>query len=92
MWFAVTAHPVKRLKKHERKEYSSYSGDVVLSAQTFPELEIKLKESIKRYPDQTRRYLAAGIKIVEARSAGDAKRKSRDIFKYFTETGQYGFF
>jgi len=91
MWYAVTAHPVKRSKKHQRKEFSAFSGEVVMSASTLSELHEKIKISKTRYPDQTKRYLQAGIKLIEARSAGEAKQKSRQISYYFTDTGQYAF-
>jgi hypothetical protein len=67
MWYAVTANPVKRSRKQERKEFTTFSGEVVMS-------------------------LEAGIKLVEARSSGEARRKSRSIHFYFTDTGQYSFF
>jgi hypothetical protein len=92
MWYAVTAHAVKRSKKQQRKEFSSFSGEVVMSSPTLSQLQDKIQESISRYPDQTNRYLRAGIKLVEARSSREAKQKSQDITFYFTDTGQYGFF
>ena len=92
MWYAVTAHPAKQRKKYARKEFSAFSGEVVMSALTLPDLQQKIKESITRYPEQMTRYLQAGIKMVEAKSAAEAKHKSQHIFFYFTETGQYGFF
>jgi len=91
MWYAVTAHPAKRSKKYERKEFSAFSGEVFLSASTLTELHAKIKDSLRKYPEQTKRYLQAGIKLVEARSTAEAKQKSHQISFYFTDTGQYGF-
>jgi hypothetical protein len=92
MWYAVTANPVKRSRKQERKEFTTFSGEVVMSAETLSELQENIIKSKSSYPQQTKRYLEAGIKLVEARSSGEARRKSRSIHFYFTDTGQYSFF
>jgi hypothetical protein len=89
MWFAITANSLPRDKKEIRKEYFSEPNEVVLSAETRELLEKKLKESIQRYPEQTEKYLRAGIKIVEADTINAAKKKAKYISKYFNHTGQY---
>jgi hypothetical protein len=92
MWYAVTANPVKRSRKQERKEFATFSGEVVMSAETLAELQKKIQESKSTYPEQTKRYLEAGIKLVEARDSADAKKKSKDVSFYFNDIGQYSFF
>jgi hypothetical protein len=91
MWYAITALPRSRSKKESSKEYFSGYNEIVLSAKDRISLENKLNESCNKYPKHMRKYLSAGIKIVEARNKKEAKIKAKDVFIYFNEKGQYSF-
>jgi hypothetical protein len=91
MWYAVTAFPRSRSKKETSKEYFSADNEIVLSAHDRISLEKKLNDSCNKYPKQMSKYLAAGIKIVEAKNKKEAKRKAKQVSIYFNETGQYKF-
>jgi uncharacterized protein involved in tolerance to divalent cations len=89
MWYALTATSLKRDKKEARKEYYANSNEVVVAAESRELLEQKLKACLRLYPQQTLKYLRAGIKIVEADSMKSAKQKAKHITAYFNDTGQY---
>jgi hypothetical protein len=89
MWYAVTAKPVKRKSKEKRKEFYRGEIEVIINAETREELEIKLRDTLEKYPQETTKYLKAGIKFVEASNIVQAKRRSKDIDTYFDHTGQY---
>ena len=91
MWYAVTAQELSRSKKESRKEFHSRSLDIILSGETKEELEQKLLESMKKYPEQMTKYLNAGIKFVEAENTAQAKSKAKKVPIYFDRTGQYHF-
>jgi len=91
MWYAVTAKPISRPKKESRKEFYSGTADIILSADSKSELELKLQESIDKYPEQMTKYLQAGIKFVEADTSRQAKEKAKGIAIYFDAKGQYHF-
>ena len=89
MWFAVTAYPSDRRKKEKNKEYFSREGEVIVSADSRPELEQKLSETKKKFPLEFKKYMKAGIKIIEAENTISAKRKANRTNIYFDEKGQY---
>ena len=92
MWYAITACPLKLKGKEKKKEF--YRGDieVIINAETEEKLEIKLKETLEKYPRETEKYLRAGIKFVKANNIVEAKRKSKSISIYFDQQGQYHLF
>jgi hypothetical protein len=92
MWYAVTAHPVTLKNKEKKKEF--YHGDieVIINADSIETLEIKLKETLEKYPRETVKYLRAGIKFIEATNIVEAKRKSKSVSIYFDHNGQYHLF
>ena len=92
MWYAVTAHPVKLKGREKKKEF--YRGDieVIINAKTLEDLDIKLKETLNKYPNETIKYLRAGIKFIEANNILEAKRKSKSVSIYFDQRGQYHLF
>jgi len=83
MWYAVTAKPISRPKKESRKEFYSGTADIILSADSKSELELKLQESIDKYPEQMTKY--------EADTSRQAKEKAKGIAIYFDAKGQYHF-
>jgi hypothetical protein len=91
MWYAVTANANYRSKKEKRKEFMTGSSDIILTASSKAELELKLKESIEKYPQQMIKYLRAGIKFVEANTSRQAKQKAKQVYFYFDASGQYHF-
>ena len=91
MWFALTEHPVKRTRKEKRKEFMAARYEIVFHAETHAELEQKLSESLRDYPEKMARYLEAGIKFVEADTSAQAKRRAPEVQIYFDHRGQYKF-
>ena len=89
MWYAVTAHPVSLKIKDKRKKFYSADIEVIIKADSIEKLDTKLKETIKKYPKETGRYLHAGIKFIEANNIVEAKRKSKSVPIYFDHLGQY---
>ena len=53
------------------------------------DLEEKLKDTGKQFPEEFKKYMKAGIKILEAESTAQAKKKASHIYTYFDEKGQY---
>jgi hypothetical protein len=92
MWYAVTAKPVKRKSREKKKEFYRGEIEVIIHSHTEKELEDKLKKTIEEYPQETIKYLKAGIKFIEADNIIQAKRKSKKVVIYFDHTGQYMFF
>ena len=92
MWYVVTANPVSRTKKETRKEYQVYAYEIIVSAKTKEELDEKIKETSKKYPQQMNKYLNAGIKIVEAKNTVQAKKIAKDIPVYIEKSGQLKLF
>jgi len=92
MWYAVTENPVERTRKEKRKEFMAARYEIIFYAESRAQLEKKLSESIRDYPDKMKRYLVAGIKFVEADNATQAKRRAPGIPIYFDQKGQYKFF
>jgi hypothetical protein len=91
MWYAVTENPVKRTRKEKRKEFMAARYEIILNAESRAELENKLSESIRDYPDKMKRYLEAGIKYVEAGNPQQAKKRAPEVNIYFDQRGQYKF-
>jgi ApbE superfamily uncharacterized protein (UPF0280 family) len=89
MWYAVTAKPVKLKSREKKKEFYRGEIEVIINAETREKLESKLKETLNRYPQETIKYLKAGIKFVEANNIIQAKRRSKEVDIYFDHTGQY---
>jgi hypothetical protein len=89
MWYAVTAKELNLTSKERKKEFFSREHEVILNADSRPELEVKLEETRRKYPNEFKKYLKAGIKIVEAENIIQAKRLSKKISIYFDEKGQY---
>ena len=92
MWYAVTAHPVKLRSREKKKEFYRGEIEVIINADTIENLEKKLKETLDKYPQETTKYLHAGIKFIEANNIVEAKRKSKTISIYFDHRGQYHLF
>lgn len=92
MWYAVTARSVNLKKREKKKEF--YRGDIVviINADTRENLEIKLKETFEKYPQEMIKYLRAGIKFIEANNIVQAKRRSKEVSIYFDHKGQYHLF
>ncbi len=91
MWFAVTAQPVSLTSKEKKKEFFRGEIEVILNAETRQELENKLIETHKKFPSEMKKYLKAGIKILQADNIILAKKKSSKVPIYFDESGQYHF-
>jgi ApbE superfamily uncharacterized protein (UPF0280 family) len=89
MWYAVTAKPVKLKTREKKKEFYHGEIEVIINAKSKEELELKLKETFNKFPQETTKYLRAGIKFVEADNIIQEKRKSRNITTYFDQKGQY---
>jgi len=92
MWYAVTAKPVKLKRREKSKEFFRGEIEVIVNADSFDDLEKKLRRTFEKYPDEMTKYLHAGIKFVEADNIIQAKRKSKDVSIYFDHTGQYKLF
>ena len=92
MWYAVTAKPVKLKSREKKKEFYRGEIEVIIHSKTQQELEYKLKKTIQQYPQETIKYLKAGIKFIEADNIIQAKRNSRKVAIYFDHTGQYNLF
>jgi hypothetical protein len=92
MWYAVTAHPVNLKKSEKKKEF--YRGDIVviINADTRENLELKLKETFEKYPQEMIKYLRAGIKFIKASNIVQAKIRSKEVSIYFDQKGQYHLF
>ena len=67
MWYAVTANPSNLKIKEKKKEFFSREHEVILNAETKEELERKIEKTKEQYPQEFKKYLKAGIKIVEAK-------------------------
>jgi len=89
MWYAVTAHPIKLKSREKKKEFYRGEIEVIINADTRDELEIKLKETFEKYPQETAKYLRAGIKFIEADNIVQAKRRSKEVSIFFDHKGQY---
>jgi PIN domain nuclease of toxin-antitoxin system len=89
MWYAITANPINLKSKEKKKEFFTREHEVILSAESQAELEIRLRETEIKFPEEFKRYLQAGIKIVEANNIIQAKRLSKKINIYFDDKGQY---
>jgi len=89
MWYAVTAKPVKLRNREKKKEFYRGEIEVIINAETRDKLEIKLKETFEKFPQETAKYLHAGIKFIEADNILQAKRKSKENPIYFDQKGQY---
>jgi hypothetical protein len=92
MWYAVTANPVKLKTREKKKEFYRGEIEVIINAESRKELEDKLRETFEKYPQESIKYLKAGIKFVEANNIIQAKRRSREVETYFDHTGQYNLF
>ena len=92
MWYAVTANPLNRNKKEFKKEFYSKECEIFLSAQTKEDLENKIKLSIKNFPRESKKYIDAGLKIVEADTSEKAKRQALKTEIYIEKSGQLKFF
>jgi len=92
MWYAVTANPLSRARKETKKEFYSKECEIFLSAQTREDLEEKIKLSAKNFPKESKKYIDAGLKIVEATSSEKAKRAAFKTEVYIEKTGQLKFF
>jgi hypothetical protein len=89
MWYAVTAHPVKLKSREKKKEFFRGDIEVIINAESRSDLEVKLEETFKKYPQEMAKYLRAGIKFIEADNIVQAKRRSREVSIYFDQKGQY---
>ena len=92
MWFAVTANPLSRDKKELKKEFYSKECEIFLSALTKEDLENKIKLSMKNVPKESKKYIDAGLKIVEADTSKRAKRLALKTEIYIEKSGQLKFF
>ena len=92
MWFAITANPLNLKRKEKSKEFFSGEVQIILSAENREELNQKLNETKEKFPDEMKKYLHAGIKILEADNAIQAKKKSKTVYTYLEENGQYKIF
>ncbi len=91
MWYALTENPVKRTRREKRKEFMSARYEIIFNAETRELLEKKLTQSMNQFPDKMARYLAAGIKFVEAENPAQAKKRAPGVQIYFDQYGQYKF-
>jgi len=89
MWYAVTANPSNRKNKEKKKEFFSREHEVIVSGETKSDLEQKLMDTKAEYPQEFRKYMKAGIKIIEAENTIQAKHKAKNINIFFDERGQY---
>jgi len=92
MWYAVTANPLNRIRKELKKEFYSKECEIFLSAQTREDLENKIKLSMKNFPKESKKYIDAGLKIVEASTSEKAKRLALKTEIYIEKSGQLKFF
>ena len=92
MWYLVTANPVTRTKKEQKKEFHAFSYEIILSATSKELLEEKIKETREKYPEQIEKYLKAGIKIVEADNPSQAKKKAKRLPVSIEKSGQLKLF
>ena len=92
MWYAVTAQTIKRSRKESKKEFQIREEQIILSADSREELEKKMEETRNKFPGQIEKYLAAGIKIVEANNPREAKKKAHDILISIEKSGQLKLF
>jgi hypothetical protein len=92
MWYAVTANPLNRKKKEIKKEFYSKECEIFLSAITKSDLEDKIRLSIKKFPKEAKKYIDAGLKLVEANTSEKAKRLATKTEIYIEENGQLKFF
>lgn len=92
MWYAVTANPLNRKRKESKKEYYAKECEIFLSAKTRKDLEEKIQLSIKNFPKEAKKYIDAGLKIVEADSSEKAKRIAVNTDIYIEQNGQMKFF
>ena len=77
MWYAVTANPSNRKNKEKKKEFLSREHEVILNAESKKDLEQKIKDTKDQYPEEFKKYMKAGIKIVQAENTIQAKRISK---------------
>ncbi len=89
MWYAVTAKPLNLKNKEKKKEFFSREHEIILNAETKRELEQKLMDTKEDYPQEFKKYMKAGIKMVEADSTAQAKHFAKKINIFFDEKGQY---
>jgi len=92
MWYALTAKPVPRSKREIKKEFFTASYEIIVSAESESLLNLKITDSLIKYPEQTKKYLKAGIKIIEADNPSQAKQKAKNSNIYFDQSGQYNLF
>jgi PIN domain nuclease of toxin-antitoxin system len=92
MWYALTAHSVKRSRKENKKEFQIREEQIFLSAGSREELEKKLEETRQKFPGQIEKYLEAGMKVVEATTPRDAKKKAHNIPISIEKSGQLKLF
>ena len=91
MWYALTENPVRRTSREQRKEFMAARYEIIFNAETRELLEKKLTQSMHEFPDKMARYLAAGIKFVEAENPAQAKKRAPAVHIYFDQHGQYKF-
>jgi Spy/CpxP family protein refolding chaperone len=92
MWYALTAQTVKRSKKERNKEFPVHKEEIILSAASRAELEEKMEKTRQAYPEQMEKYLRAGVKIIEAKNAGEAKRRAHEVPVSIEKSGQFKLF
>jgi PIN domain nuclease of toxin-antitoxin system len=92
MWYALTAQTVKRSKKECKKEFQVHKEEIILSAGSREELEEKMEKTRSKYPEQIEKYLKAGVKIIEARNATEAKQRAHEIQVSIEKSGQLNLF
>ena len=92
MWYAITADIVKRSKKESNREFQIRKEQIILSADSREELEIKLEQTRLKFPGQIEKYLEAGMKIVEAGNPREAKKKAHDTSISIEKSGQLKLF
>ena len=89
MWYAITANPSNRKNKEKKKEFFSREHEIILNAETKRELEQRLMDTKENYPQEFKKYMKAGIKLVEAENTVQAKHLAKKINIFFDERGQY---
>jgi len=89
MWYAITANPLDLKIKEKKKEFFNREHEVIFYADSKEELEKKIMHTKQKYPQEFKKYLKAGIKIVEAENVPEAKRISKKTNYFFDEKGQY---
>jgi len=92
MWYALTAQTVKRSKKESKKEFQVHQEEIILSASSREELKEKMEKTSRTYPEQMEKYLKAGVKIIEAKNAAEAKRRAHEIPVSIEKSGQLKLF